>query len=78
MLQQTQSNYGYFSYALVGQFGDSVLIVDPYTLAKKNQVAVHSQLIGISSQRHHRHSVLEALIRTIEFLESCLNLATLL
>ena len=30
--------YGYFSYALVGQFGDSTLIVDPYTLAKKNQV----------------------------------------
>lgn len=30
--------FGYFSYALVGQFGDSTLIVDPYTLAKKNQV----------------------------------------
>ena len=30
--------YGYFSYALVGQFGDSTLIVDPYTLVKKNQV----------------------------------------
>lgn len=30
--------YGYFSYALVGQFGDSTLVVDPYTLAKKNQV----------------------------------------
>lgn len=30
--------YGYFNYALVGQFGDSTLIVDPYTLAKKNQV----------------------------------------
>ena len=30
--------YGYFNYALVGQFGDSTLIVDPYSLAKKNQV----------------------------------------
>lgn len=30
--------FGYFSYCLVGQFGDSNLIVDPYTLAKKNQV----------------------------------------
>ena len=30
--------FGYFSYCLVGQFGDSSLIVDPYTLAKKNQV----------------------------------------
>jgi HK97 family phage major capsid protein len=30
--------YGYFNYALVGQFGDSTLIVDPYTLVKKNQV----------------------------------------
>lgn len=30
--------FGYFSYCLVGQFGDSDLIVDPYTLAKKNQV----------------------------------------
>ena len=30
--------YGYFNYALVGQFGDSQLIVDPYTSAKKNQV----------------------------------------
>jgi HK97 family phage major capsid protein len=30
--------FGYFSYCMVGQFGDSTLIVDPYTLAKKNQV----------------------------------------
>ena len=30
--------FGYFSYCLVGQFGDANLIVDPYTLAKKNQV----------------------------------------
>lgn len=30
--------FGYFSYCLVGQFGDSNLIVDPYSLAKKNQV----------------------------------------
>jgi hypothetical protein len=30
--------YGYYSYALVGQFGDSTLIVDPYTLANKNQI----------------------------------------
>lgn len=30
--------FGYFSYALVGQFGDAVLIVDPYTLANKNQI----------------------------------------
>lgn len=30
--------FGYFGYALVGQFGDATLIVDPYTLAKKNQV----------------------------------------
>lgn len=30
--------FGYFSYCLVGQFGDSNLVVDPYTGAKKNQV----------------------------------------
>lgn len=30
--------FGYFSYVLVGQFGESFLTVDPYTLAKKNQV----------------------------------------
>ena len=30
--------FGYFGYCMVGQFGDSNLIVDPYTLAKKNQV----------------------------------------
>lgn len=30
--------FGYFSYCMVGQFGDSALVVDPYTLAKKNQV----------------------------------------
>lgn len=30
--------YGYFSYCLVGQFGDSYLTVDPYSLAKKNQI----------------------------------------
>ena len=30
--------FGYFSYCLVGQFGDSDLVVDPYTGAKKNQV----------------------------------------
>lgn len=30
--------YGYYGYALVGQFGDSTLIVDPYTLANKNQI----------------------------------------
>lgn len=30
--------FGYFSYCLVGQFGDASLIVDPYTLAKKNQI----------------------------------------
>ena len=30
--------YGYFNYALVGQFGDSTLIVDPYSLVKQNKV----------------------------------------
>ncbi len=30
--------FGYFDYALVGQFGDMDLIVDPYTLSKKHQV----------------------------------------
>lgn len=30
--------FGYFNYALVGQFGDMDLTVDPFTLAKKNQV----------------------------------------
>lgn len=30
--------FGYFDYALVGQFGDMDLVVDPYTLAKKHQV----------------------------------------
>ena len=30
--------FGYFNYALVGQFGDADLTVDPYTLAKKSQV----------------------------------------
>lgn len=30
--------FGYFNYALVGQFGDADLVVDPYTLAKKNEI----------------------------------------
>jgi HK97 family phage major capsid protein len=30
--------FGYFGYCLVGQFGESSLVVDPYTLVKKNQV----------------------------------------
>jgi HK97 family phage major capsid protein len=31
--------YGYFNYALIGQFGRELnLVVDPFTLAKKNQV----------------------------------------
>lgn len=30
--------YGYFSYAMVGFFGDSNIVVDPFTLATSNQV----------------------------------------
>lgn len=29
--------FGYFSYAMVGQFGDMSILVDPYTLSKNNQ-----------------------------------------
>jgi HK97 family phage major capsid protein len=31
-------SFGSFGYCLVGQFGESSLVVDPYTLVKKNQV----------------------------------------
>lgn len=30
--------FGYFSYCLIGQFGETSLIVDPYTIANANQV----------------------------------------
>jgi HK97 family phage major capsid protein len=33
-------DYGYFSYVLVGQFGESSLVIDAYTLAKKNMVQI--------------------------------------
>ena len=36
----TGVQFGYFSYMLVGQFGEASLVVDPYTLAKKNQVQI--------------------------------------
>lgn len=53
--------YGYFSYALVGQFGDSTLIVDPYTLAKKNQVQFTlNSFWDIKPARAQAFGVLEA------------------
>lgn len=53
--------YGYFSYALVGQFGDSTLIVDPYTLAKKNQVQFTlNSFWDIKPARSQAFGVLEA------------------
>ena len=53
--------YGYFSYALVGQFGDSTLIVDPYTLAKKNQVQFTlNSFWDIKPARKQAFGVLEA------------------
>ena len=53
--------YGYFSYALVGQFGDSTLIVDPYTLAKKNQVQFTlNSFWDIKQARAQAFGVLEA------------------
>ena len=53
--------YGYFSYALVGQFGDSTLIVDPYTLAKKNQVQFTlNSFWDIKPARPQAFGVLEA------------------
>lgn len=53
--------YGYFSYALVGQFGDSTLIVDPYTLAKKNQVQFTlNSFWDIKPARTQAFGVLEA------------------
>ena len=53
--------YGYFSYALVGQFGDSTLIVDPYTLAKKNQVQFTlNSFWDIKAARPQAFGVLEA------------------
>lgn len=53
--------YGYFSYALVGQFGDSSLIVDPYSLAKKNQVQFTlNSFWDIKAARAQAFGVLEA------------------
>ena len=53
--------YGYFSYALVGQFGDATLIVDPYTLAKKNQVQFTlNSFWDIKPARTQAFGVLEA------------------
>ena len=53
--------YGYFSYALVGQFGDSTLIVDPYTLVKKNQVQFTlNSFWDIKPARKQAFGVLEA------------------
>ena len=52
--------YGYFSYALVGQFGDSTLIVDPYTLAKKNMVQFTlNSFCDIKAARPQAFGVLE-------------------
>lgn len=53
--------YGYFSYALVGQFGDSTLIVDPYTKAAKNQIQFTlNSFWDIKSARTQAFGVLEA------------------
>ena len=53
--------YGYFSYALVGQFGDSTLIVDPYTKAAKNQIQFTlNSFWDIKPARPQAFGVLEA------------------
>ena len=53
--------YGYFSYALVGQFGDSTLIVDPYTKAAKNQIQFTlNSFWDIKPARKQAFGVLEA------------------
>ena len=53
--------YGYFSYALVGQFGDSALIVDPYTKAAKNQIQFTlNSFWDIKPARAQAFGVLEA------------------
>lgn len=53
--------YGYFGYALVGQFGDSTLIVDPYTKAAKNQIQFTlNSFWDIKPARAQAFGVLEA------------------
>jgi HK97 family phage major capsid protein len=53
--------YGYFNYALVGQFGDSTLIVDPYSLVKQNKVQFTlNSFWDIKPARPQAFGVLEA------------------
>lgn len=51
--------FGYFSYALVGIFGDPAILVDPYTLATTNQVRfVINAGIDIKAARQEAFGVL--------------------
>ena len=55
----TGIQFGYFSYMLVGQFGEANLVVDPYTLAKKNQVQVTlNAFFDIKAARNQAFGVL--------------------